>query len=290
VLLVRAKKDLGQYKQALESGNELLALANRTGVLYARAQAEEAVGSIEVALERYPDALTHFQNARLLADSDTLRAYEVSYCADTLWRLGRYTESEALLKIASGTPALLSIVGESRVESLLSQQKYKPALALAQQIIAKDPEMVAERKRDLELDEAVAEAHLGMKKQAQAGLSAIAAPDQPGGNPTDAARQKLAAAEVYLWMGMNQQAREAALATQDTFASNGQRDSELRSAFLAAAAAKSLKDDDNYRSLSKKVLDILQQLQQDWGLQSYRKYISRPDMHLLTQGAQIKAN
>jgi tetratricopeptide (TPR) repeat protein len=210
VLLVRTERDKGRYKQALEDGNTLLSLVGQSGLPASEIQAEETVGTVYLALEQYPDALAHFQRAERLANTDRLRSYEAFDCGTTLWRLGRYAESEAMIERASADSTLLPSVGESRVESLLSQQKYGPALKLAQQVIARSPDMVADRKLDLEQDEVVAEAHLRMKPQALAGLAAYVAPDPTNANPADEAQAKLAAAEVYLATGMNQQARDAA--------------------------------------------------------------------------------
>jgi len=210
VLLVRTERDKGRYKQALEDGNTLLSLVGQSGLPASEIQAEETVGTVYLALEQYPDALAHFQRAERLANTDRLRSYEAFDCGTTFWRLGRYAESEAMIERASADSTLLPSVGESRVESLLSQQKYGPALKLAQQVIARSPDMVADRKLDLEQDEVVAEAHLRMKPQALAGLAAYVAPDPTNANPADEAQAKLAAAEVYLATGMNQQARDAA--------------------------------------------------------------------------------
>jgi hypothetical protein len=92
-------------------------------------------------------------------------------------------------------------------------------------------------------------------------------------------------AEIYLTMGMNKQARDAALAAQEYFASAGKLDSELRSAFLAAAASKALKDNANFNVYSKKVIDILTGLRQTWGPEPFQQFVSRPDIHALTMRA-----
>ena len=85
---------------------------------------------------------------------------------------------------------------------------------------------------------------------------------------------------------MNQQARDAALAAQDYFASSGQVDSELQSACYAAAASKALKDEAGYESSSKKVLDILSKVRKNWAPAAVQQYIARPDIRALTQQIQ----
>jgi tetratricopeptide (TPR) repeat protein len=283
LLLVRAERDQGQYKQALASGNELLAVAMQSGNPAFKMQAEETVGTVDLRLELYPDALTHFRNAADAAATDAWRSYQELHCAATLWKLGRYPESEAKFKAASGNAALLADVGESRVGSLMSQQKYRQVLKLAQQLITGNPDLGTDSKVDLEVDTAIAASHLGMKKQAIAGLSAYVAPDQPKDDPSDAAQDKLIAAEIYLFTGLNQQAHDAAMAALDYFASAGQLDSALHSACLAAAASKALKDDAGFVLFSKKIVDIQRDLQHNWGPDPFQTYILRPDIRALTQ-------
>jgi serine/threonine protein kinase/Flp pilus assembly protein TadD len=290
LLLIRAERNQRHYKQAFAAGNDFLTLATQSGIPYLTTQAEEVVGTIYLALEDYPNAWSHFERARLAADTESRRSYQANHCGDVLWRLGHYTEADAMFKLAStsGDSSLLAGIDESQVESLLSQRSYKAALQSAQKAILKYPDMVADRKRDFEQDETVAESYLGMRKQALAGLSAFVAPNQKKDDPADSAQDKLTAAEVYLALGMNQEAHDEAVEAHDYFASIGQPDSELRSACLAAAASKALKDDASYRMLSKKSLDILSRIQQTWGPAAFQSYSSRPDMHFLALRAAKK--
>jgi tetratricopeptide (TPR) repeat protein len=239
-------------------------------------------------MELYPDALTHFQNAEDSAGTDSLRSYQALHCAETLWRLGRYIESDAMFSLASGDPSLAAYVGEGRVESLLSQRKYQAALDLAQQTIAANKVISDVNKRYLEQDEAIAESHLGMKQQALKELSVSVAPDQSKDNPSDTAQNKLTDAEIYLWSGMNEQARDAAMAALDFFTSAGKLESALESAYLAAAASKALKNEPEFDSLSKKLIDIQHDLEHNWGPEPFQTYLSRPDLHALMQRTSSK--
>jgi len=280
ILMVRVHRNKGQLNKALESGNVLLSLVYQSGLPIFITQAEEVVGTVYLSLEQYPEALSHFQKAEQLAPTDLLKAYQAFDCGTALWKLGRYPESEAMLGRASQEPALLPSVGESRVESFLSQTRYGPALKLAQQLIAKYPDMEEDRKRDLWQDETIAEGHLNMKREARAGLSTYFSPDEFE-SPADVAQRKLNASEVYLWTGMYREAYDAAAAAHDTLVQTGQHQSELRSACLAAAASKTLKDDASFNRFSNKALDILREVKQNWGPVAFQKYIQRPDMDLL---------
>jgi len=284
-LLIRAKRDKGEYKQALDDGNALLALAKQSGLAGSQAKAEEEVGSVYLAMEKYPDALTHFENARALATSDLMRSYQEFHCGETLRRLGNYAESEVMLQLARSnpTPSHIADVDESHVESLLSQQQYAPALKLEQEMIARAPDE-AHKRYELQ-DMALAESHLGMKKPALDTLAALASLEQGKSSPQEAAQDQMTAAEVYLWLQMNSQAHAAAAGAEAFFASTGQLDSELRSAYLAAAAARALKDAGSYEAFSKKVIDIGINLRENWGPEPFQRYLSRPDMRTLSQRA-----
>ena len=285
VLLIRAKRDEGLYKEALDDGNALLALAAQSGLAGSKALAEETVGGVYLAMERYPEALRHYQSARMVAPSDMLRSYQEYHCGETLRRLGNYAESEAMLQLSRSNPAPPHIadVEESHIESLLSQQQYAPALKLAQE---KNTEATDEaRKRYLLQDIAVAESHLGMKKPALDSLAAVTSLEQGKSTPEEAARDKMAEAEVYLWLQMNSQARDAAAGAEAFFASTEQLDSELHSAYLAAAASRLIKDQGSYVTFSKKVIDIGNELRQNWGPETFPRYISRPDIRTLSQRA-----
>jgi serine/threonine protein kinase len=284
LLLVRYQRDKGQYREALESGKALLDLAIESGRPAFLVQAEEAVGGIHLVLEQYPDALIHFRKAEQLG-STPFRAYMQFHVAETLWRLGRFSESEAMFKLASSDPRLDASVGASRVESLVAQLKYQSALPLAGDVIARNPGMLSDRKLVLEQYQALARAHVGAREQALAGLAASVVPAFQSGSQAKAAGARLIAADIDLALGNPSEALDAAFAAENYFASAGKLDSQLRSASLAAAAAKALHDNSKFAIESKNVLDIARQIQQNWGPEPSRIFFSRPDIHFLMQGA-----
>lgn len=294
LLLIRAERDRGQYQQALTDSKELVNLAGKSGNGGLQIQAEETEGTIYFKMEQYPSALVHFLRAKEFVDSDTsstgkiLRPYEAADCGYALWRLGLYPESEAMFELASGTAALAADITENRIESKLSQRQYRAALAEARKEIAALPQDMTETKFALEQDALIAEASLGRKKQVLAELSVLAALDDHKGNPEGSARDKLVSAEIFLSVGMNQQAYESATAAEAYFASTGQYDSDLRGAYLAAIASKALKQETEYNLLLKKVIDIQGKLKEDWGPDSLHLYLSRPDFHFFTLRTSVR--
>jgi len=283
LLLIRTQKDKGQYQQALQAGNESLALATRSGNRDLMSLAEEAIGSVLLKTEQYPDALPHFRNAVSLADaaSDN-RAYGAVDAATALWKLGRYQESDAMQPIGPANDMLATNAGLSRTESLLSRGRYREALALARQMPERYPKMRSVDQQEFQRYRAIAESHLGMTRQALSDLEDLDKVEKTGLFGEEATKD-LAIAEVSLFSGLPQQAHEAAVQAAAHYASNGQLDSELQSVCLAAMASKLLKDEPGYSAFSAKAVDIISQIRQTWSPQDSQTYFSRPDLQLFVR-------
>lgn len=285
VLLIRAKRDKGQYQEALESGNAFLALATKSGIRPVMMQAEEVMGTILLEKEQYPDALIHFQNALSLADPAS-RVYEALNSAEALWRLGLYSESDEMLNFAPANWRIAVALGETREASLLSRGKNREAYSLGGQLFTQYPKMGSEDQQQIALYRTVAEAHLGMKQQTLKDLTAVESYQQKESSAEDWTAD-MAIAEAGLAVGLARQAYEEATRAATHFASTGQQDSELRSVCLAAQAAKTLKDPEAYKMLSAKSVDILSRIQHTWTVQMSRTYVSRPDIQTLMRGMTV---
>ncbi|WP_263366530.1 serine/threonine-protein kinase [Edaphobacter bradus] len=279
ILLARAQREKGEYQQALETGNALVALSTRSGVRPLMMQGEELVGTVLLEMERYPDALLHFEKAKSLADNPTGRMYEVVHTANTLWRLGRYSDSDALLQEAAPNDVLAARMAGIRTRSLLSRGKYREALSYSQSMTTRYPNLSVSHRHEAAFDRAIAEAHLGMKMQTIADLENLKR--YQAGNAAEEATQDMKIAEISLNVGLAQQARDRAVKAAQHFASTGQLDSELQSSCIAAAASKKLDDPVQFNSYSRKAVDILLQIQQTWSAQEYQSYLSRPDIRTL---------
>jgi tetratricopeptide (TPR) repeat protein len=286
LLLIRTERDKGRYQQALQSGDEFLDLATRSGVHDLMRQAEEVIGTVFQAMEHYPDALLHFQNARSLADTESTKALEAVNCAEILWRLGRYDEAETTLRFASVNDRLATIVGVAHAGALLSNQKYNEALSTTQKILLRYPKMASDDRQELELDRTLAKAHLGIKQDALKDLSHI---EEQAKTDDLVARSKvtLVTAEVTFLEGLAQQAHDTAALSTTHFSATGQLDSELRSACLAASASKLLRNQKDYETFSAKAIDIVSQIQQTWSPQVSQKYFSRPDLQMLMREVPV---
>jgi serine/threonine protein kinase len=287
LLLIRAQRDHGQYQLALKSGKDFLDRVTKSGIRELQMEAEELVGSILLAKEEYNDALDHFQMARSLADINRTRSFQELNCADVLWRLGRYGESDTILGALSANKNFMEMAATVRIVSLLSRSAYKDGLVFSEQMVRENSKMTPDRKQEFEKAKAIAEAHLGMKAKALEDLSRIRNRGIEG--PEDIAREQLLAAEVYLAVKQPQQAYDNAVPAQIYFTSSGQHDSELRSALLAAVASKELRNAQEYSKYSLKIVDTLSQLQHTYDPQGFQIYLSRPDLRILRQEVQETA-
>ena len=163
LVLVRSQANIGHLDEAQKGSASLLNLAMQSGDRDLIPQAEEAVGIVFFYLERYPESLNHYQSAWQSADTDTGRSYEAVNYANLLQKLGRYSESDSMLNSVTTGDTTAVVCDGIRVESLLSQQKYAESLRLARKVIAAHPSMTADYKQIFEMDQTVAEAHLGQR-------------------------------------------------------------------------------------------------------------------------------
>jgi serine/threonine protein kinase/Tfp pilus assembly protein PilF len=281
LLLLRVDEGRGQFQQTLLTANKFAALAKQSGDPDLLMQAEQHVGTAYESLERYPEALQHFQKVRELAGNELGRAFAAVQCAETLIKIGRFGDAETMLPPLGKFRSLTISIGGDRTDELLGQGKYGDALELTTRMVKGHPDMTAVDKQEIQLQRAVAEAHLHHAVHALADLREAAA----AGTSTDSSGQRaiiaLQAAEVGVLTGQAQQARDNAINAERYFASTGQLDSDLRANLLAASASKALHDTAAFDKFSAKAIDIRSALEHTWDPQSFRAYLSRPDLRML---------
>jgi tetratricopeptide (TPR) repeat protein len=286
ILLVRAKRDQGQYQQALDSGTAFLELATKSGIRLQMMQAEENIGSVFSDMEKYPEALTHFEKASSLADTASSRAYQALHSAEILWKLGRYAESDAMLQFEPAGDQFFITAGEIRAAALLSKRQYREALNLSRDMLTKYPRMESDDQQEFVLDRATAEAHMGLKKQALLDLDALKKQPKSGGPIREMARD-IALAEIDINVGLSQQAHDEVAKAAMHYSSTGQLDSALRSSCLAASASKRLNNGPEFNTYSGIVVDIVSRIQHTWSPQVSQTYLSRPDIQMLLRDIPV---
>ena len=282
LLIGRAQRDEEKWQDALQTANGLIALADQSGRNGLLVTSEDLEGTIYIAMEDYPGALGHYQIAISRALDNGTKSFEAAHCADAFVRLGQFSDAKRMLGLA---PPSSTLAAEISVESLLAQLKFESASQSADMFIGKFPGMSFGRKRNIKLDQAIAEAATGRTAKARQGLQSLLAPDglprDEDGKPLapdDLAAFELAAARIDLADGDAKAALGQATRAESYFESKHLLDSELRSSLVAAQAASKLNETATYKQFSEKSVDIHSELSHTWPSPEFNSYVSRPDL------------
>jgi tetratricopeptide (TPR) repeat protein len=248
-------------------------------------EAEEVVGSVGQDIEEYPTALTHFAGAHKASqDLHQNEPYEALHCADTLWRLGRYSDAEEML---ASVPAearsrvdIGSGIADTQAQMQLSQGQFRKALTTARNAIRTFPSLPSSLLADFERIEAMAEAQLGDLEAARRDADTLLALAQKEKDEGMTAGAELLDAEILLRSHQPEKALAMAEAANRYAAGKGQKESEWRSLLYLASAAKDSGDKEGSVKRAEQALEILNRLQQSWGDSTYQQYTSRPDHQL----------
>ena len=289
-VVLRAQRDDSNNTAALESGKQLLALAQELKEPAATARAEESVGSVLLDMEQYPEALDHFQNA--LAASRELNSmvdYQLLHCADALWRLGDFAQATqylASVSIASRAKRGIFVsVKKITAAMLLSQKRFAEARLLAQNALAD--------KANAELTSfyllmAEIEAASGSPRRARDWSQKALREAQNDSDRSATAAANLSLANAYLALGDVAQSLPLAQQAHDFFASSGQKESECLSLLTLAKLSKATKNSTNAKRFAQEGMDILSNFEHNWTPKHYKTYSSRPDVRdLAAQFARL---
>ncbi len=279
-LVLRAQRGNGDNQAALQSGQELLALAAELNEPAAKMQAEEAVGAVLIDLERYPEALEHFQKS-LTASRELNQQveYHLLDYAETLWRLGDYDEASRTLASvpAAGRarPEIALRVNECRAAMLLSQKRYSESKELAKSALADkandDPGFFYRVMGRIETAS-------GSPARAQSWCQKAVDQASKDSDHAAIAAADLALANAYLAEGSPDQALPLAQSAHDFFAASSQRESEYLSLLSLAKISRANKDAVNSKKFAQQAMDIVSGLEHTYSAQQYKTYLSRPDV------------
>ena len=295
ILVIRAHEAKGDFTQALQTGTELIQVADQTHSQVSMENAQEAVGSANLGLQDYPAALAHFQIA--LKTSQVLHeneAYQEIHCADALWRIGRYQEAEEMLAEippdAMKRNDIATYVDGIGAQINLSQGKYGNALSVSRRALLAFPKMPANEIAEFEKIEALSQAQLGQLEQAQHEVDQLLAFAQEKGDEGLIAESELTEANVLLRVNSPEKAMSLAQSAYSYFSAKGEKESEWLSLFYLAIAAKGIGDLSTSAHDAQKALDTLASLEQSWGASVFDHYIARPDYKIvLRELTKLKA-
>ena len=281
-LLVRAQIALGELEDAYQSATKLLEDSEKLGSPVQVELAELTLGMVLMHMERYPEALKHFQKALQLSEVTHLyMSYQLLHCADALLNIGNYHEAELMLNKISIQPSVPSDIagGIARLRGSmrLSQRRFNEAAAVTSKALLKFKDLPSDER--LEFGYVITLAYLGADRKPQA-LQESRKFDDLANRERNAqfiARSHYLLAMVGLQTGSPSRARDEAQAAQTYFSAKQQHASEWMSFVCLAEAEKALGDDGRARHMAGLAVAALESLQQSWDVESRQYFNSRPD-------------
>jgi serine/threonine protein kinase/Tfp pilus assembly protein PilF len=286
--LGRGYRRKGDYAAAQQALNQKLELAKQINTQPALADAYLELGALRLDQEKLPEALAHYAEAqKLYLDNN---AFRVAYCkanrAKILARLGRFVEArqllEELFKTAAESKILLSLVPELhlvRAEMSLSEGNLAQAAASSNEAInTGGPDVALQAKFVL----VVVNAQTGKHNAQKFYDEAIKAASNAGDFGLHS-RALLAGAEAALKANDAQTALTLATQAQERFARGEQWESEWRAWQIASRASQKLSDNNKAEEQKRNALNARSKLEQQWGLDAFKQYATRPDIQVYTQ-------
>jgi tetratricopeptide (TPR) repeat protein len=281
MLIVRGQVNKKDFAAALQSATGLLEVSRKSGNSALMESSEELMGGVLSGLERYPEALSHYEEAFRIARSiHENEPYFALHCAEVLWPMGRYNEAQNMLLIAhSGKNVrIASAVELLKTTILLSQERFAVVISHVDRAFSsKGSDAAPDDLPQFRLLRARAEARLGRVKEASEDMSALAEWVQKEGDEEIDHNIKLLQAEVYRKAGSPESAEPLAGAAYLYFLRLGKKESQWLSLLERARVQRSLGRIRESQESAKLALDILSEFEQTWPPVDYRSYTSRPD-------------
>jgi len=283
ILIVRAQRNKDDLAAALQSATELLNVAKKSNNAALIESSEEALGGTLLSLERYPDALTHFEEAlRIARTIHENESYHALHYANVLWQLGRYTEAQEALGAAlsgNGKNALISSEVQLMKASIsMSQGRFAEVVSTANRVLGPQlPPATSGNLPRFKLLRARAELQLGQIKKASTDVSELSAWAQKDGDPESSENISLVRAELYRKAGTPQLAEPLVDSARVYFTGLGKKESQWRSLLEQARVYRSLGKIQESKASAQLALDVFTEFEHTWPPLDYRSYSSRPD-------------
>ena len=291
-LLARVNLQKGDYAAADKSQEELLRLAQELNDQSLIALAHAGSGSLLLREEKFTEALDHLNQAFSIYSSQGIQrsmGYNLESRAEILGRLGRFDEAKALLDQASaiankpgGELKRLSVecqLGFARIA--LMRDDFANAKTTAEKAFEaagtefKDTAIGAKTLMGL------AESYGGGKAAGKQTASAAFDLARQLNDPAQLASAQLALAAAMLLADDSRAAVSNALQAEEVFAKLGQLESDWQALLIVAQANQNLGDKARAREYAMRAKDRFSKLEQRWGSENYKSYLSRPDIQRL---------
>ncbi len=280
LFLARQKNTESLYGRAEKSALDLVSLTRNLADPSDIAQAEEELGTSYLGLQRYPDALQHFEAALAAANQANepiLASYETLHRAEALSRLGRFEEAEeALGKL--NDDALAGRPSRIRDHILLSQSKYADVIRLTRKVLIKFPGLDPFQAADFRIVGSMAAAQISVLDQSRQWAEEALTIAQKSDDPETVANARLAMALLDLHSHAPLSAKSSAEAAIQFFETHSQKESEWLAFFYLAESEKALGNNELSRVSASKSLDFFSAFEHNWESSASQAYKKRPDV------------
>ena len=289
--IARAKRRQGSYDAAIESLNQKLQIAQQGGGQVQIADCYTEIGAVLLDQEKYPDALQRYDQARAIYQSVNNRiklVYGDTNRANILWRIGRIPEAKQLLSELAVTanqtegelhPVLAALPLISAHISL-SERNFSDAASKSNEALTLAGNKYLDTAIEASVTAALAKAFSGRDKDATTLSGEAVKMATDAGENTLLSQALLAQAEIALHNGDAQTALTLATQAQERFVQASQLESQWRASLIAAEASEKLGDHPKREQYLGQAKSNLSRLQQAWGEEIFKAYVSRPDIQL----------
>jgi serine/threonine protein kinase/Tfp pilus assembly protein PilF len=289
-ILGHAYDEVGDYESAQRAFEQELQVAQQVGDPQSVALAHEGLGFVFLNAQRFSDALSNFDEDYKIVKSLNIKlvlGYGANYRGTVLWQLGRYEDARTALaealSIAQPTghepyKELLAEATLSEARLALSEGKFPEAITKAQRSIdlaGSEYKLIAVRARyTSSLGQALSGQVAASRKRCDEAVRLA----RSMRNPLALSEALLALAEVALLSGDVQTALATAAEAQQRFAAAKQHESEWRALLIEARASNKSGDSTRARHFASQANTVLAALEQEWGSDNYKTYLTRPDV------------
>ncbi|HVF57501.1 MAG TPA: tetratricopeptide repeat protein [Pyrinomonadaceae bacterium] len=291
MLIARTRRDKGDYAGALQTFEEQLLVAEKSGDILRVGQLHRECGAVLYLQERFPEALQRFEKSYQIFKS---LGHQLYICYNLLWRakvlarLGRFEEARA--EIEEGL-AIATRPGGGNKELQIRLSMLEAVVALDER---RYPEVVSKSRGVLQLGaqykDAVVEAGyvlgLARARSGATGEGRTLCEDalrkaQVLGDLWQIPTVQLALAEALLKSGDAAGALQASLQAEESFTRAGRVESAWRAMSIAGLASHRAGDQEREREYLSRAAALLARLEQAWGAEAVSSYTSRPDVQQL---------
>ncbi|MDX6693171.1 MAG: eukaryotic-like serine/threonine-protein kinase [Blastocatellia bacterium] len=291
MLLGRAYQAKGNYEAALHTYQEQLQAAERVDDPLQKSLSHEGIGTVLAQQERYPEALSHFEEryalTKMLGDQKSI-PYVLMERANVMWQLGRYDDADEALRQAlalvvkpeGGNKTLLANIRQINAALMLSKLRFADARSESQQALALNGNSNGDVAVRATYISGLAQSFSGQKDEGRKSCEEAVAMAARLGDPALLSEALLAFAEAALEGGEAQSALTEALRAQASFVDKGQQVSAWLAWLTAARAARRTGDGSKALEYATRAAETLAALQQKWAAEVYQSYVNRPDVQL----------